>query len=154
MYPKITIFANLRPKNRTIACAKELFSLLFPCFSRSFRDRQNCALIAQLDRASACGAGGRRFESCWVHHKVARKPVRSRSQSKLREIWRRRRKLFKKNAHSTSEDIFCRKARFSLLRQAGTLSRKKSRTPLKLRDLRCEALLDRLIYAIILRYEK
>ncbi len=27
----------------------------------------NCAPVAQLDRASACGAEGRRFESCRVY---------------------------------------------------------------------------------------
>jgi hypothetical protein len=28
-------------------------------------------LVAQLDRASACGAEGRRFNSCRGHHKFA-----------------------------------------------------------------------------------
>jgi hypothetical protein len=28
------------------------------------------APVAQLDRAPACGAGGRRFESCRAHHTV------------------------------------------------------------------------------------
>jgi hypothetical protein len=32
------------------------------------RDKEVCGRVAQLDRASACGAEGRRFNSCRDHH--------------------------------------------------------------------------------------
>src|SRR5687768_925991 len=48
-----------------------------PCPGEQFQPQALCSVeslgcprapIAQLDRASASGAEGRRFESCWAHH--------------------------------------------------------------------------------------
>ncbi len=56
--------------HRTLStCPKTPFPLLFPSNQPNKPDLH--ALVAQMDRASACGAGGHKFESCRVHHRFA-----------------------------------------------------------------------------------
>ena len=60
------------------------FQVAIFCKKNFYAKIGKLAPVAQLDRASACGAGSRRFESCRAHH------IRFRDQVYVSSFWKRK----------------------------------------------------------------